>query len=107
HAAEINPAFLTYDPHLDAKDPASGPVYYVWLSMTLLIIGVFSFWGVHDLLWLQRSVAALNRGEYAEARRADGPYIRRFSRKDVWLHATVASSFLLLAATGLPIKRRR
>lgn len=104
HAAEINPAFLTYDPHLDAKDPESGAVYYIWLFMTLLIIGVFSFWGVHDLLWLQRSVVAFNKGEYAEARRSDGPFIRRFNRKDVWLHATVASSFLLLAATGLPIK---
>ncbi len=43
-------SFVTFDPHNDPSDATdSYPVYLVWLFMTALLIGVFAFFGIHDL----------------------------------------------------------
>jgi cytochrome b subunit of formate dehydrogenase len=102
--ANANASFLTFDPHADPKDPKRNPyVYWVWMGMTALLLGVFGFFGLHDLLWLQRALVGKWRGEFGPAP-AKTQYVRRFSTMQVAMHITVVTSFLLLAATGLPLK---
>ncbi|MDH3756643.1 MAG: hypothetical protein OEV10_13515 [Gammaproteobacteria bacterium] len=101
----ITAAFATFNPHNDPKNPEDDfAVYIVWLFMTGLLIGVFAFFGVHDLLWLQRSMVALAKGEFKEERDKHGPYIRRFNAMNISMHVVIITTFLLLALTGLPLK---
>lgn len=102
----ITESFATFDPHNDPTNPEdSFPVYVVWVFMTGLLIGVFAFFGVHDLLWLQRSLVGVIRGEFDEERRsASGKYIRRFYRRNMRMHVVIITTFMLLALTGLPLK---
>ncbi len=99
----INESFTSFDPHIDPKNPDHNYfVYVVWLLMVGLLIGVFGFFGIHDLLWLQRSVVGVIRGEYDEEPAENGQYVRRFSRTNIWLHIVIIVTFLALALTGLP-----
>jgi cytochrome b subunit of formate dehydrogenase len=101
----VNASFLSFDPHANPKDPKRNAyVYWTWLGMTALLLGVFGFFGLHDLLWLQRALVGKLRGEFGPAPDKAGPYVRRFSSMQVAMHVTVVTSFLLLAATGLPLK---
>jgi cytochrome b subunit of formate dehydrogenase len=101
----VNAAFLSFDPHNDPTDPQDSPqVYYVHLFMIILLLGVFTFFGAHDLLWLQRTAVAGIRGELKEMRSFEGPYVKRFSKFQTRTHMVVVVSFLLLAATGLPLR---
>ena len=101
---ETTASFRTFDPHNDPKSRADNAnVYFVWLFMTGLLLGVFGFFGIHDLLWLQRSLVGMVRGEFKRPN-ANGPYVRRFTSVNIRLHIVVVLTFLLLAATGLPIK---
>ncbi len=105
HQGEITPAFLSYDPHNDPSDPdANIYVYWVYVFMVSLLIGVFAFFGVHDLLWLQRTLVGRLRGEFTVSHGGAGRYVKRFSRAQIAIHVTIVLSFLLLAATGLPLK---
>ncbi|MDX1630815.1 MAG: hypothetical protein R3234_03080 [Thermoanaerobaculia bacterium] len=101
----VSASFVSFDPHADPKDPEENPtLHWVYLFMHWLLIGVFAFFGVHDVLWLQRTAVGAWRGELDRIPRTEGPWIRRFRRGQVGLHATVIVSFLLLAATGLPLR---
>jgi thiosulfate reductase cytochrome b subunit len=101
---ETTSSFLSFDPHNDPKNrDDSAEVYFVWLFMTGLLLAVFGFFGIHDMLWLQRSLVGMARGEF-KTNATTGPYVRRFSRIDIRLHLVVVLTFLLLAATGLPLK---
>jgi len=101
---KVSDAFVTFDPHSDPRSPAGDPkLHYIWLFMTLLLVGVFGFFGLHDALWLQRGIVGVIRGEYSRAKNG-GPYVRRFSTTQIWVHAIIIVTFLLLAATGLPLK---
>jgi len=105
HQGDITPSFLTFDPHNDPKDPHSNIyVYWVYVFMVGLLIGVFAFFGIHDLLWLQRALVGRLRGEFHAQHGGPGKYVRRFSSGQIILHITIVLSFLLLAATGLPLK---
>jgi cytochrome b subunit of formate dehydrogenase len=105
HQGQVTASFLTFDPHADPANPNRNPyLHWVWLLMTVLLLGVFGFFGLHDLLWLQRSIVGKLRGEYREAQPASGRYVRRFTTTQMWVHVTVVVSFLMLAATGLPLK---
>ena len=107
---EVNEGFLSFNPHVDPSDPESQKeVHLIWLFMTTLLIGVFSFFGLHDALWLQRLIVGYARGEWKHlysqiGTGRDEPWVRRFSRVHVWTHALIVVSFLTLAATGLPLK---
>ena len=103
---DITPSFATFNPHSDPTDPEDNfAVYIVWAFMTSLLIGVFAFFGVHDLLWLQRSLVGTLRGEFEEERSAgSGQWVRRFRRKNIRMHVVIITTFLLLALTGLPLK---
>jgi len=105
HAGKINASFLTFDPHSDPTDRDRNPwVYYIYIFMLLLLLGVFGFFGIHDLLWLQRAIVGRLRGEFKTPDEGPGPYVRRFTNTQVWLHVSIVLSFLLLAVTGLPLK---
>jgi cytochrome b subunit of formate dehydrogenase len=100
----VNASFLSFDPHADPTDPKRNfIVYLIWLGMTGLLLGVFGFFGLHDLLWLQRAVVGKLRGEF-KGQHKTGPHVRRFSNIQIGTHITIVTSFLLLAATGLPLK---
>jgi cytochrome b subunit of formate dehydrogenase len=97
--------FIAFQPHNDPTNPDDHyGVYIVWLFMTSLLIGVFVFFGVHDLLWLQRSWVGLKRGEFDAEKATDGQWVRRFNMMNVRTHAVIITTFLVLALTGLPLK---
>lgn len=101
----VGAGFLSFKPHLDPRNSEeAGPVYWIWLGMTILLAGVFGFFGLHTLLWLQRSIVGLARGEYPPEAPHETAYVRRFDSSDIWLHVVIVLSFLTLAATGLPLK---
>jgi cytochrome b subunit of formate dehydrogenase len=98
-------SLLTFGPHNDPTDPDDNfYVYVVWFFMTGLLIGVFAFFGLHDLFWLQRTLVGAMRGEFKKMHAANGQYVRRFSKMNIRLHVTIVVTFLLLALTGLPLK---
>lgn len=100
-----NANFVQFDPHPQPHNKAhSALVYYSNLFMELLLAGVFGFFGLHTLLWLQRSLVAQLRHELPPMRfSAKDQYVLRFSVFDRWMHVTVIVSFMLLAMTGLPL----
>ena len=100
--SHVTANFLQFDPHADPHKKTVAPIYYVYHAMKWLLIAVFGFFGIHTLLWLQRSIVALVRRE--TPRHEDGgPWIQRFRKSDRLTHIAVVTSFLILAATGLPL----
>ena len=92
-----NASFLTFDPHANPSDPTRNPyVYWLWLGMTSLLVGVFGFFGLHGLLWMQRALVGKLRGEFTFSHGGDGPYVRRFSGMQMGVHISIVLSFLLL-----------
>jgi hypothetical protein len=61
--------FALYDPHANRHDRARSPLYYyTGKFMELLLFGVFTFFGIHTLLWFYRSLRVrLARGKAAPA----------------------------------------
>ncbi len=52
---KANANFVQYYPHGDPQDRATYPgLFWVWVFMTTLLVGVFGFFGAHTLLWLVR-----------------------------------------------------
>jgi cytochrome b subunit of formate dehydrogenase len=99
----VNASFLTFDPHANPSDPNRNKwVHLIFVFMTALLLGVFGFFGLHALLWLQRAIVGKVRGEFPSHHA--GPWIRRFTKFQIGLHISIILSFLLLAATGLPLK---
>ncbi|MBI4238350.1 MAG: hypothetical protein HY696_08040 [Deltaproteobacteria bacterium] len=97
-SANVN--FVAFDPHPDFADRAKSPVlFYVTHFMAALLIAVFSFFGLHTLLWLQRTVVACKRGELPHFP-SSAQYVQRFSFAQRMTHLAVVVSFLGLAATG-------
>ncbi len=102
---EMPASLLSYDPHSNPGDRHANPeVYFTRLFMVGLLLSVFGFFALHDLLWLQRSLVGMARGEFKSKTVQAGPYVRRFSSMNIRLHIVVVVTFLLLAATGLPLK---
>jgi cytochrome b subunit of formate dehydrogenase len=103
--AGVNGLFVSFDPHNDPSNPDDNfAVYVVWLAMTALLFGVFAFFGVHDILWLQRSLVGVLRGEFDDDDDEEGRYVRRFTPMNIRMHILIITTFLLLALTGLPLK---
>jgi len=101
----VSDLFIGFEPHNDPTNRDDNfAVYVVWVAMTGLLIGVFAFFGVHDVLWLQRSLVGVLRGEFKEEADAGGQYIRRFGTMHIRMHVVIITTFLLLALTGLPLK---
>jgi cytochrome b subunit of formate dehydrogenase len=95
--------YLTHATHHDkSKYPA---LYFTFWAMTSLLIGVFSFFGFHTLLWLPRSFAHLKTKREHEAQAFHKRYfIQRFTLTERITHIFVILSFVILAFTGMMLK---
>jgi len=109
---KANDNFVGYYSHGDHSDKENYPIlYWSFLAMSSLLLGVFVFFGIHTLLWFIRSLVLLMRDPKAfrsakqRMRRDDeGKLFIRFRPVDRFNHFLVIVSFLLLAATGMPLK---
>lgn len=105
-----NASFTTYQPHADPADGTNYPVlHWVYLAMTTLLLSVFAFFGVHTLCWVGRMILDYRRdpAAFRAARAAahrDAETYRRFTPFERFLHMLVATSFLGLVITGMPLK---
>jgi Cytochrome c3 len=64
-----NPSFVRYRPHADPRDRKSFPtLYFAAVFMNLLLLGVFSFFGLHTILWFIRSAFDRRKGTQTEGR---------------------------------------
>lgn len=101
----VNASFVTFEPHPEPNDPEKGLMTYVVSQfMKWLLLAVFGFFGIHTVLWLQRSIVAYIRGEIHKRTRDDEEkWVMRFTRQHRLTHVAIVISFLGLAATGLPL----
>ena len=102
--------FTGYLAHADHANRDDYPVlYWTFVFMTTIVLGTFAFFGLHTLLWFVRSgfLFIRNPAAFREAKiravRDDEQFVR-FRPFDRFLHGLVVFSFLLLVATGMPLK---
>lgn len=120
-----NAQFVRFDPHANHRDSRNYPVLHgIWLYFMIMMTGVFSFFGLHTVLWFIRSTIERRAHAYskknAETRSADAlqngariwrdggqltqpTQIRRFTALNRINHALVAITFFGLTATGIPL----
>jgi cytochrome b subunit of formate dehydrogenase len=73
--------------------------------MTTLLVGVFTWFGIHMLLWIPRSIQERKKKKLLHKQNvATKYYIRRFTSAQRITHLFVIISFLLLALTGMVLK---
>ena len=105
-----NASFTKYVPHANPLDRKNYPTLHaVFVFMTLLLVGTFSFFGLHTLLWLFRSVWLYlhDSKTYREAKiqtQKGDEWFTRFPPLHRFQHILVVTSFLLLVITGMPLK---
>ena len=97
-----NKRFSSYLSHATHKDDAR--MNFAYIFMTSLLLGVFSFFGIHLLMWLPRSLRERIKKRKAGPKETGNKYIRRFSRNQRITHVFVIVSFILLAITGMMLK---
>ncbi|HWC60003.1 MAG TPA: hypothetical protein VHC44_09950, partial [Verrucomicrobiae bacterium] len=106
----VTVGFTQYQPHANPMDKQNYPLLHiVFLSMTGLLIGVFTFFGLHTVIWLFRAVYLYlhDTKKFREAKtqtQTDDEWFTRFVPFERFLHFLVVSSFLLLTITGMPLK---
>jgi hypothetical protein len=63
-----NARYVQFDPHADAEDPhKSKAVHFTASFMKVLLLGVFTFFGVHTAMWFPREVWERRRRRRAAA----------------------------------------
>lgn len=104
------PKFTSYIAHADHTNRKLYPtLYWTFVLMTALVVGTFLFFGAHTILWFARSLVLFFRDPKAfreiksKAARDEETYVR-FRPFERFLHVLVMTSFLLLVATGMPLK---
>ncbi len=123
--AGANLSFVQYQPHANAHDRKLNPaLYFVRLFMNLLLASVLTFFMIHTILWLIRarynqvkskagkwrkeclSLEQATKSEQAASAEhgARAGYFVRFTREQRYMHAVLFTTFLGLAATGLPMR---
>ena len=109
---KATPHFTEFYAHGDHSDSENYPLlYWTYIAMTGLLVGTFTVFWIHTLLWMFRgfvenreNLRALSEGKVEQhIKDAHKPY-RRFQRRHIFLHLTVIISFLGLSLTGLPLK---
>jgi cytochrome b subunit of formate dehydrogenase len=102
--------FTEYRPHANPLDKENYPLLHVvFLAMTGLLIGTFSFFGIHTIAWLVRAVWLYlhDSKTFREAKistQEGDEWFTRFVPFERFLHFLVVTSFLLLVLTGMPLK---
>jgi cytochrome b subunit of formate dehydrogenase len=107
---KANQQFVGYLAHASIRNLAQYPVlYYAHYFMVFLLIAVFSFFGLHTVLWFFRSL--FGNGQEQEDKDAvvvppqyQGMWVRRFKATQMGLHILVMTSFIGLAVTGMCLK---
>ncbi|UCF37993.1 MAG: hypothetical protein JSU96_03785 [Acidobacteriota bacterium] len=103
-----NRKFVGYLTHATHHNRDRYPyLYYTFWFMTILLVGVFTFFGIHTALWLPRALKERANGAAESVQVADslkGRYYERFDGYSRILHLMVITSFLTLAITGMTIK---
>lgn len=101
---DANRRFTGYLTHATHHDRKKYPVlFYTYWAMTLLLLSVFTFFGLHTILWFPRSFKNMKFRKKNKTT-GKGQYIKRFSSTERVTHFFVIISFLLLAFTGLLLK---
>ncbi|MCA9294534.1 MAG: hypothetical protein KDA20_12045 [Phycisphaerales bacterium] len=99
-----NASFVKFDPHADYTDRKNYPVLYgVWWYFIIVMSSVFTFFGLHTLLWFLRSMAHRVRHGPLPKRPPAETQIRRFTSLNRVNHALVVLTFFGLTATGIPL----
>jgi len=102
---DANQRFTGYLTHATHHDPVKYPIlYYTYWAMTLLLVSVFCFFGIHTLLWLPRSFAHLRSRKKAAKEEETRYYVRCFTTSQRITHLFVIVSFMSLALTGMTLK---
>jgi len=101
---DANRRFTGYLTHATHHDKQKYPIlYFTFWAMTSLLIVVFSFFGLHTLLWMPRSFKYLK--EKRKHRMIHKKYyIQRFTTEQRITHIFVMLSFVGLALTGMMLK---
>ncbi|AOS46243.1 formate dehydrogenase-O subunit gamma [Lacunisphaera limnophila] len=106
----VGPKFTEYQPHANPLDKENYPILNkVFWFMTSLLIGVFSFFGLHTAFWLFRSIylylhdTKTFRAAVVQTHVDDENYTR-FTPFERFLHLMMVTSFLALVITGMPLK---
>lgn len=98
-----NKRFTGYLSHATHKDDAR--MNFAYIFMTTLLLGVFSFFGIHLLMWLPRSLSErMKKRKAGKPKEVGNKYIKRFSKNQRITHVFVIVSFILLAITGMMLK---
>lgn len=101
---DANRRFTGYLTHATHHDKQKYPIlHFTFWAMTILLIGVFGFFGVHTLLWLPRSYKYM-REKRKKERIHKRYYIQRFDMLERTMHIFVILSFVMLALTGMMLK---
>jgi cytochrome b subunit of formate dehydrogenase len=99
-----NANFVKFDPHADHRDAKNYPVLHgVWLYFMIMMSAVFTFFGLHTLLWFARSMIERSRLGAPPAHPHAATVLRRFTTVNRVNHALVAITFFGLTATGIPL----
>ena len=99
-----NRKFTGYLTHATHHNKQKYPyLFYTFWAMTLLVIGVFVFFGIHTILWIPRSVRERMKMK-KEMKDKPVKYVKRFESFPRILHVMVIVSFFLLALTGMALK---
>lgn len=97
--------FAGYLTHATHHDKDKYPfLYYTFWFMTILLVGTFSFFGLHTILWLPRSFQSMAKTKRIHKSTRSQYQYRRFKRFHRQLHFLVIISFLGLAVTGMTLK---
>lgn len=97
--------FTGYLSHATHHDPDKYPwLFYTFWSMTALLVGTFTVFGIHTLLWLPSTIAMrMTHGAPAPLRPGEKQF-QRFGRTERISHATLICCFLSLAVTGMTLR---
>jgi len=101
---DANRRFTGYLSHATHHDRQKYPIlYFTFWAMTILLISVFCFFGLHTILWMPRSYKHLKEKREA-AKLHKRYYIQRFTFGQRLTHIFVILSFMGLALTGMMLK---
>jgi len=99
--SNANLAFTGYMTHATHHD--NDIMFWSFWLMTSLLVVVFSFFGLHTILWLPKSFKQRMAAFHAMPK-GKILYYRRFNRRQRFTHLMVIVTFLLLALTGMTLK---
>jgi cytochrome b subunit of formate dehydrogenase len=102
---DANQRFTGYLTHATHHDPVKYPIlYYTYWTMTILLVSVFTFFGLHLLMWLPRSFRELKKRRHYGKEEESRYFVKRFTKTQRYTHLFVIISFLSLALTGMMLK---